>query len=80
VLAWHNAMAILQFKLDQLFVLLGSDLVVEVVGAFRFPSEPGFGHCFVSTRSAFHIACFRAFQSMFQSVPEHVPFAFPISS
>jgi hypothetical protein len=35
-------MTILSFKLDQLFMLLGSDLVVEVVGAFKFPSEPNF--------------------------------------
>jgi hypothetical protein len=44
VLKRHQTIAILSFKLDQLFILLVPELVVwfEGVGAVSFPSEPDF--------------------------------------
>jgi hypothetical protein len=57
VLDWHRAMAILSFKLDQLFILLVPELVVlvEVVVTFTFPSEPDFVQNYLSIESKFVI-------------------------
>jgi hypothetical protein len=50
-------MSSLSFKLDQLFVLLVPDLVVDVVVAitFHFPDESDFVKKFLSVRSHFII-------------------------
>jgi hypothetical protein len=38
---WHHAMALLSFKLDQLFTLMNPEFVVWFkVGVVSFPSEP----------------------------------------
>jgi hypothetical protein len=39
---WHHAMALLSFKLHQLFMLLVPQLVVGVSGPFNCPNEPDF--------------------------------------
>jgi hypothetical protein len=47
-------MALLSFKLDQLFILLVPDLVVlDVVGTFKFPVEVEFVQKFLSIKSKF---------------------------
>jgi hypothetical protein len=56
---WHHAMAILSFRLDQLFMLMVPGLVavaVAVVGAFSFPSEPDSVEKFFAAWSHF-VAC-----------------------
>jgi hypothetical protein len=53
VTVWHHAMAILQFELDKLFTSLVPGLVVTVVAAVIFPSEPNFAQTFLSIKSIF---------------------------
>jgi hypothetical protein len=53
-LGWHDTMAILLLKLDQLFTVLVSDpfdVVVLLEDAFSFPSEPDFVQEFLSIKS-----------------------------
>jgi hypothetical protein len=54
VTPWHHAMASLSLKLDQLFILLVPELVLDiVVGTFHFPSELDLVQKFHSIKSHF---------------------------
>jgi hypothetical protein len=58
VLAWHHAMAIRSFKLDQLFILPVPELVVcwfGGAGAVSFPNEPDCVKNYLSIKSKFVI-------------------------
>jgi hypothetical protein len=51
-------MAILSFKLDKLHMLLVPELLLSVLGTFKFPSEPDFVQKSLSIKSNFVILMF----------------------